>query len=164
MYFYPAFAIVSAAAPVQVARCPFCGCASGIFHPWASLRICLSFWGKPVQTRLFGGERDSSVLQHEAGNADAAVPAGLVEDRAAVPQAEEGLEVPYVLSDVDYLVSVIIPDLFFDTGAVGAGVHSVDSDHGSDILDFFRENRHLNEIRQGKALLRNAILTVRKYL
>ena len=152
MYFYPAFAIVSAAAPVQAARCPFCGCASGIFHPGASLCICLSFCGMPVQTRLFGGERDSSVLQYEAGNADAAVPAGLVEDRAAVPQAEEGLQVPYVLSDVDYLVSVIIPDLFFDTGAVGAGVHAVDSDHGSDILDFFRENSHLNENRQVRHL------------
>ena len=54
--------------------------------------------------------------------------------------------------------------MFFDTGAVGAGVHAVDSDHGSDVLDFFRENSHLNENRQGKALLRNAILTVRKYL
>ena len=106
----------------------------------------------PVQTRLFGGEGDSSVLQHEAGNADAAVPAGLVEDRAAVPQAEEGLEVPYVFSDIDYPVSVIVPDLFLDTGAVGAGVHSVDSDHGSDVLDFFRENRHLNENRQARHL------------
>lgn len=98
-----------------------------------------------MQTCLFGGEGDFSVLQHEAGNADAAVPAGLVEDRAAVSQAEEGLEVPYVFSDVDYLVSVIVPDLSLDTGAVGAGMHSVDSDHGSGILYFFREDRHLNE-------------------
>lgn len=106
-----------------------------------------------MQTCLFGGEGDFSVLQHEAGNADAAVPAGLVEDRAAVSQAEEGLEVPYVFSDVDYLVSVIVPDLSLDTGAVGAGMHSVDSDHGSDVLYFFRENRHLNENDKYRAVL-----------
>ena len=84
---------------------------------------------------FFRDEGDGAVLEEEAGDAGSTGASGSVECRAAVPEAQELLEVLDVGADVDDLVSGISLDLFLDVCAVGACGHSVDFDHLRAVLN-----------------------------
>lgn len=86
-----------------------------------------------LQPRFFGHQRDPAVVEHEAGDAGAAVAAGVVEDGAAVAQAQELLEEANVRAYVDDFISLTPLGLPLDEAAVGAAGHTVDLDHGKPI-------------------------------
>ena len=86
-----------------------------------------------LQPRFFRHQRDPAVVEHEAGNAGAAVASGVVEDGAAVAQAQELLEEANVRAYVDDFISLAPLGLPLDETAVGAAGHTVDLDHGKPI-------------------------------
>ena len=86
-----------------------------------------------LQPRFFGHQRDPAVVEHEAGDAGAAVAAGVVEDGAAVAQAQELLEEAHVRAYVDDFIALAPLGLPLDEAAVGAAGHTVDLDHGRPI-------------------------------
>ena len=91
--------------------------------------------GTGAEPGFFRDEGDGAVLEEEAGDAGRTGASGSVECRAAVPEAQELLEVLDVGAYVDDLVSVISLDLFLDVCAVGACGHSVDFDHVRAVLN-----------------------------
>ena len=86
-----------------------------------------------LQPRFFGHQRDPAVVEHEAGDAGAAVAPGVVEDGAAVAQAQELLQELHVRADVDDFIADAAFGLPFDEAAVRAAGHTVDLDHGEPI-------------------------------
>lgn len=86
-----------------------------------------------LQPRFFGHQRDPAVVEHEAGDAGAAVAPGVVEDGAAVAQAQELLEEAHVRAYVDDFIALAPLGLPLDEAAVGAAGHTIDLDHGRPI-------------------------------
>ena len=86
-----------------------------------------------LQPRFFRDQRDPAVFQHEAGDAGAAVVAGVVEYGAGVAQAQEFLQELHVRADVDDFIADAAFSLPFDEAAVRAAGHTVDLDHGEPI-------------------------------
>ena len=126
----PAF---SAAFPVQAARCAFVEtCAWADFGRGGTCGTGVRGVAG-LQPRFFGHQRDPAVVEHEAGDAGAAVAAGVVEDGAAVAQAQELLEEANVRAYVDDFIALTPLGLPLDEAAVGAAGHTVDLDHGKPI-------------------------------